>query len=519
MAIKLNLRHQTQSVRGYWHDTRTQVVATVVLAETFFVVLMFTILFTTTALDISLLSNRFFWTFTILITGCIIYSHVVLVLFLLSPLKYLSAAIVRISGEPTSIQAPNPNTAKFERNGLKPLLQTIYGEGVRTETPQPAAKQDNATAALTSGLAYTNVGIMAVNGEGKVAYANAAAPVHTSSDGTKTLEVLFDNDQSFDEWFAECEANVVSAERTWERVPNKPMGEQGRKLYDISASYQKGNAAPAILTFFEKTADYAPDDDDLNFVAFAAHELRGPITVIRGYLDTLDMELGPSLNTDQKELFGRLTVSANRLTSYVNNILNTARYDRRHLKVHLHEARLSDVYGTIADDMQLRASSQQRLLSVDIPTDLPTIAADPASLGEVLSNLIDNAIKYSSEGGSIEVSARGDGENVEVAVVDHGIGMPSNVVSNLFHKFYRSHRSRETVPGTGIGLYISKAIIESHGGTMGVRSVEGEGSTFTITIPTYLSVADKLQATQGENVGIIKTGSKGWIKNHGAFRG
>jgi len=107
---------------------------------------------------------------------------------------------------------------------------------------------------------------------------------------------------------------------------------------------------------------------------------------------------------------------------------------------------------------------------------------------------------------------------VEVAIADHGIGMPANVVGNLFHKFYRSHRSRETVAGTGIGLYICKAIVESHGGKIGVTSVEGEGSTFTFSVPIYATVADKLQANDNTNAGLISHG-EGWIKNHAKYTG
>jgi signal transduction histidine kinase len=95
--------------------------------------------------------------------------------------------------------------------------------------------------------------------------------------------------------------------------------------------------------------------------------------------------------------------------------------------------------------------------------------------------------------------------------------MGADVVKHLFRKFYRSHRSRETVAGSGIGLYISKAIVESHGGTISVRSTEGAGSTFTVSIPTYASIADKLVNGNG-NQEIISQG-KGWIKNHSIYRG
>jgi signal transduction histidine kinase len=168
--------------------------------------------------------------------------------------------------------------------------------------------------------------------------------------------------------------------------------------------------------------------------------------------------------------------------------------------------------------MDLRARAQNRLLSVEIPVGLPSVAADRASISEVMGNLIDNAIKYSNEGGAINVTAAIKGDMVEVSVEDHGIGMPGNVVSQLFQKFYRSHHSRETVAGTGIGLYISKGIVESHGGTISVRSEEGRGSTFTFALPIYATVAAKLQSGDNSNEGMIEHGN-GWIKNHSMYRG
>src|SRR5690606_959350 len=120
--------------------------------------------------------------------------------------------------------------------------------------------------------------------------------------------------------------------------------------------------------------------------------LRGPITVIRGYLDVLDDELQPVLKDDQAELLGRLIVSSNRLSSYVSNILNASRFDRRHLKFHVTEQTLADSYDLIKDDMQLRAVAQNRLLIVNFPEDLPTVAIDLNGISEVIGNLIDNAI-------------------------------------------------------------------------------------------------------------------------------
>lgn len=437
------------------------------------------------------------------------------------PLKIISDALTYTAGEQTTSTPPHLNNQLVKHTGLRPLLETIYRTG-KEEKPSPTKQQASTktTDGLTDAINQAYVGLALMDDQHHIIFANAHVPLQSAAPkDNPRLELEFYTDTSLDEWLAECEEKAVNAKKTWSRVVNKPAGAEGRKFYDIVASYHKGSKVPVSLVFVEKTEAYAPEDDDLNFIAFAAHELRGPVTVIRGYLDTLNDELQGTINLEQQELFLRLIVSANRLSSYINNILNSARYDRRHLQVHLVETTIADIYHSIADDMEMRASSQQRLLSIDLPAHLPSIAADPASIGEVLGNLIDNAVKYSSEGGVIRVSAEQKGNSLEVEVEDHGIGMPANVLSNLFHKFYRSHRSRETVAGTGIGLYISKAIVESHGGTMAVRSVEGSGSTFSFTLPLYASVADKLQKDGGDNRVLISNHSGSWIKNHGTMRG
>ncbi len=443
--------------------------------------------------------------------------NTILLMQLLAPLGDLAAALTHVSGEPTIVTPPNPNARHYERDGFKPLLQLIYtlSAGKQEEGSAVSVRPD---VDFSAALADLPVGFIALNSQRQVIYANKAAPIRTDNAGIASIDVLFDNDVSLDAWLDDCASHAVHAEHLWQRIPNKLPGEEGRKIYDISASYQKGSQAEVVLFLLDRSASYQPEDDSLDFIAFAAHELRGPITVIRGYLDVLSDEIGPTLGSDQIELMSRLIVSANRLSSYINNILNASRYDRRHLKIRLKEDSLATIYQAVADDMQLRASSQHRLLSVNLSDTLPTVAADAASIGEVIGNLIDNAIKYSNEGGAVNVTAAVTGDYVTVSVEDHGIGMPGQVVGNLFHKFYRSHRSRETVAGTGIGLYICKAIVESHGGTISVKSAEGQGSTFTFSLPIYATVAEKLKANDNSNESIIEHG-EGWIKNHAMFRG
>ena len=437
--------------------------------------------------------------------------------FLLTPLRDVAMAITNAAGEkPTDVLA-NPNAPRYSKNGFKPLLQFIYEHASKpTDTSDDAASPQ--LKRLEAALHETNAGMIIMDSHGIIQYANRAAPVTHDTKNVLQLELLFDNDNVFTDWLATCRETAVHAEQSWIRIPSHIVGDENRRIFNITASYEKGSAAEVVLVAYDTTSIYQPEDDELDFISFAAHELRGPITVIRGYLDVLEIELDDRLLPDHRELFKRLVVSANRLSGYINNILNTSKYDRRHLQVHLAEETLANIYDTIHDDMNLRAQSQHRLLSVNLPTDLPTVAADRSSISEVLSNLIDNSLKYSNEGGAVSVTAAEDNGFVRVSVTDNGIGIPTSVIGNLFHKFYRSHRSRETVAGTGIGLYLCKAIVESHGGKIGVSSIEGQGSTFSFTIPIYATVKDKLQANDFTNAGLISN-NDGWIKNHSKYVG
>jgi len=503
-------------VRDYWPRYRRYAITVTILMQlTLSMAVAATLIFA--GLDPASLA------FSVTLIAVILLSislNLALANILLMPLRYITDALTHISSEPTDITPPNPNAAKFEQNGFKPLLDLIYRVAASTSMPQDKAANSKLPEAgiIDDALNHSKAAVVIFDHSGKITYASRNAPVRTNSDNQPELALIFESDVTFDEWRTSI-VDQVRAEANWHRIPDSLVGNVERRIFDINASYEKEHAAEIIMVLLDRTDSYQPEDDQLDFISFAAHELRGPVTVIRGYLDVLNEELSAAGQGDEhRALISRLIVSANRLSTYISNILNASRHDRRHLKLHLREKRLLDIYKTIADDMSLRASTQNRLLNVSLPEDLPTVAADTSSLSEVFANLIDNALKYSHEGGSVTVSAAIDGNYVRVNVLDRGIGMPSNVVSNLFHKFYRSHRSRETVAGTGIGLYICKAIVDSHGGNIEVKSEDGHGSLFSFTIPIYSTVADKLIASDNSNESLMRS-NKGWIKNHAKYRG
>ena len=403
MAVEPS-KQRPQLVKDFWPKFKRSSVVIIIVLQLLILI----------ALAILLNSFGFFKDNPIGVAGTLvanailgIVASVVIYHIIAKPIKHLLAVLVHISGEPTNITPPNPNEERFQKNGFRPVLQTLYqlaadtpdpiAEGDSTQTTgitQNAAHFESSRTAIEAALDSTVCGFVALNRNRQITYANKATPLRVDTNGARSLELIFNDNDTIDLWWDECEKNAVYAEKKWSRIPNKLTNEEDRRFFDVIASYHKGTENEVVLTLVDRTYLYEVSEDELDFIAFATHELRGPITVIRGYLDVLQGELDDVLQEDQKELFRRLVVSSSRLTGYINNILNTSRYDRRHLKMHLSETTVQRIYETIRDDMDLRASAQNRLLSVSIPADLPTIAADSVSLGEVFTNLIDNAVSY-----------------------------------------------------------------------------------------------------------------------------
>jgi signal transduction histidine kinase len=431
----------------------------------------------------------------------------------LRPVDIIVRCLAYERGEPTALALPDRNNPKFVKSGLSLLLNAIFENNNQEETT-PTANADQQL--LQDLLASLPVGFIAIDSRGHIVASNSLAPIRTETDGQREIQLDFtDANNSLDTWLKQIDGNEIEAEKIWSHIQNVAPDQPERRVFDVIAHYRQGrpgNIETVVITV-DRTAEYWGEEDNSDFVALAAHELRGPITVIRGYLDILDEQLGPQMTREQHELIDRLNVSAKRLASYVNNILNASRYDHKHMKLQLSETTLDSIVSDIKDDMDLRASTQGRSITWQIPHQLPTVAADRSSVSEVLSNLIDNAIKYSHDGGQIEISAAEQDGFVAISVRDHGIGIPAVVANNLFSKFYRSHRSRDSVGGTGIGLFISRGIVESHGGHIDVESTEGEGSTFTFTLPIYSTVADKLASDNNSNDDLIREGGS-WIRNH-----
>lgn len=331
------------------------------------------------------------------------------------------------------------------------------------------------------------------------------------------LDMSFNSPQTFDTWLENAKANEAVASNTWERVRIDVGEYRTRKQFDLAAYYGKNNPEgfETMLVFFDHSERYGQDDQSLSFVSLAVHELRVPVTLLRGYIEALEEDLEGKMDAEMTDFMRKMSAAAQSLSAFINNMLNVARIESNQLTLKLREERWPGIVQTAANDLALRAKLHGVEIVTRIDDGLPTVGVDRVSIYEVLVNLIDNAIKYSGSGQTITIHSylTPDGM-IETTVEDNGPGIPASVVPNLFEKFYRSHRSRSQVGGTGLGLFLCKAIVDAHGGKIWVRSVEGQGATFGFTVHPYANLADEQKT--GDNKDIIR-GAHGWIKNHSLY--
>lgn len=219
------------------------------------------------------------------------------------------------------------------------------------------------------------------------------------------------------------------------------------------------------------------------FISSISHELKTPVALIKGYAGTLrreDAEWEPQVIRDGLTV---IEEESDRLTELIENLLATSKLRAERMRLDLGDVRLNELASQVVERFQTQ--TQKHTITLDFPADFPVIQGDEVRLRQVLDNLVSNAIKYSPEGGTITVGGELDDHLVTVFVRDQGVGISEDEQEIIFERFYRvdGALSRKT-KGTGLGLYLAKAIIEAHGGKLRVKSKPGAGSTFYFTIQT-----------------------------------
>ena len=245
---------------------------------------------------------------------------------------------------------------------------------------------------------------------------------------------------------------------------------------------ENNEASQYIANLRDVTRLREADDLKETLLAVISHELKTPVSIIKGYADTLARE---DANWDRQTLRDGLRIieeEADRLNTLISNFLEASRLQAGTLKLRRSEVYLPELFQRAVNTLQ--ATTTNHRFELHFPPDFPAVSGDYERLTEVVTNLLSNAIKYSPQGGAVTAGGKVLKDTVRVYVKDEGIGIPASEHERIFERFHRVDNGlTRKAPGTGLGLFLVKAVIEAHGGQVWVNSAPGEGSTFWVELP------------------------------------
>ncbi len=445
--------------------------------------------------------------------------------YITEPMAIIAQAVNHISPEGESVPAPNTQTNIIGREIVTVLAKQIYQ--ITTNTTRLTNMLEVKNIDLHNNVVAKNLPLplFVLNHEMTIIFANEAALKYIqkseldviNKNVNSVLNMSFEDENTFEAWLTHNHSEVIVASQKWDHVRLEVADAPKPLFFDLAAYYNKGNSYgyETMLILFDHTNQYAQSDNAMNYVALAVHELRTPLTLLRGYIEALEDHMSNKLTVEDSAFVKQMDAAAQQLVTFINNVLNVARINDDQFAIQLCEENWEEVINSAINDMKLRAAVQGITFDINIAPNLPTVAIDKVSIYEVISNLVDNAIKYSADSKKINITSLLNKDGiVETSVQDFGIGIPASAMPKLFDKFYRSHESRNQVIGTGLGLYLCKTIISAHKGNIWVDSKEGHGSTFSFTVLPY----SMLPKTEGNDQSDNVSGVHAWIKNHNLYR-
>lgn len=244
-----------------------------------------------------------------------------------------------------------------------------------------------------------------------------------------------------------------------------------------------GTLVGRLLTYHDITQEQALDRTKSEFISIASHELRTPMTSIKGSLDLLLGGFAGEVNPDTHELLVIAQSGCERLIRLINDILDVSKIEAGSMQLRLKTMSLLDSVQRSVRTIKSYADSFQVKLVIESPAPLPDMLGDRDRYDQILTNLLGNAVKFSPPGGTVTVRLHSIPDGVECQVIDAGPGIPPNQLPRIFEKFQQVEALDRRKGGTGLGLTIARALVEEHGGKIWVESKVGRGSQFIFQVP------------------------------------
>lgn len=320
-------------------------------------------------------------------------------------------------------------------------------------------------------------GVVAFGPNGMVIQYNPAS-VHMlgrTLDATVTFQELFSQEASFEELLALQRPQYLEAQ--------KRAGSRELELFMTPFAAEQ-TPYGALVVIHDVTEQRKNEQMRREFVANVSHELRTPLTNIRSYAETI-MDSGDEMPPALRGNFlGVIVSEADRMTRIVQDLLTLSKFDYGKMEMNIARFPFAKAVSGVYEAVVLDAQNHGHQLTLHLPDHLPEVDGDRERIEQVIMNIVSNAIKYTPDGGKIDMTAGVSGQQVFVRIADNGIGIPEKDLPRLFERFYRVDKARSRASGgTGLGLSIAKEILNQHHGDITIDSVYGKGTTVTITLP------------------------------------
>jgi len=329
-------------------------------------------------------------------------------------------------------------------------------------------------------------GLMMVNKEGRIMQINASARTMFGLENSDILGKLYYEVIEHPKTKELIARSLDSNEEVQDEI-SLTIGSNDERIFQAQTAFVRGEDQQPIgivAIFNDITEIRSVERMKTAFVSTVSHELRTPLTSIKGFISTLlaDTE-GYYDQETQREFYQIIDTECDRLTRLISDLLNVSRIEAgRALDLNPKPVQLAPLIEKVLSVQ--RSYTTKHDLKMELDGDLPVIIADEDKVDQILTNLVNNAIKYSPKGGDVVVKGRADGDGVVISVSDQGMGIPKDHLPKVFDRFHRvDNRDTREVGGTGIGLYLVKHLVEAHGGQITVESEVGKGTTFTFTLP------------------------------------
>lgn len=270
---------------------------------------------------------------------------------------------------------------------------------------------------------------------------------------------------------------------TWSIQQRWPQ-ERELELFAAPLRDSQGSIIARLYTFRDITAERTAEHGKVEFLSTISHEMRTPLTSIKGYTNLLLQEGAEEFSAETLEYLTIVQQNTERLNRIVNDLLDIARLDMGTLTLHRSSVDIRATVKAVVESLRPLAQQKGHQLIVQVPTKVPLIKADEQRVHQILANLVSNAITYTPHQGKVRVSVRCLPHCIAVRVADTGVGLSPQEQQQLFTRFYRANNPyTQQERGVGLGLVITQALVQLHGGTLEFTSTPGQGSTFTFTLP------------------------------------